>query len=268
MRVRRAYADGAFGQIHYRIARPDKDGGRTPVACLHMSPKSGRSFTRVLEALSADRIAMAPDYPGYGASDPAPPEPHVAIADYARAVWTAADAAGLQAVDLVGIHTGSLVAVECARQQPGRARRLALISAPIATPSELADFRAFFAPIPLDAAGARFKIMWERIAQFRGDDMTLEMMAQSFSDNLQGGEAYEWGHRAAFNYMETDFAAALRALPHRITVFNPSDELNAQTVRAAALLRPGAVIEKPNWGHGFLEARADELASELRAVFD
>ena len=36
--VRRAYADGRFGQINYRIAHPAGATDKTPLICFHLSP--------------------------------------------------------------------------------------------------------------------------------------------------------------------------------------------------------------------------------------
>ena len=63
--VRRAYADGRFGQLHYRIAVPDGGAGAArhpPLLCFHMSPNSGRR-ARTFAAcvlLSAPAAAVAP----------------------------------------------------------------------------------------------------------------------------------------------------------------------------------------------------------------
>ena len=84
-RLVRKYVDGQFGQIHLRIAEPPQPQ-RRPLACLHMSPKSGRIFSRFIEQAADDRIVLAHDYPGYGESDPPPTAPPVTIEDYARSL--------------------------------------------------------------------------------------------------------------------------------------------------------------------------------------
>ncbi len=71
--VRRDYAEARFGQVHYRIAEP-KLPTQTPLMCFHLSPSSGRIYGRLLADMGRDRIALAPDTPGFGDSD-APPEP-------------------------------------------------------------------------------------------------------------------------------------------------------------------------------------------------
>ena len=117
--VRRAFVDGRYGQIHTRVVVPEQ-AHKPPVVCLHMSPKSGRSFADVLPWLAKDRVALAPDYPGHGESDPPPAEPHVSIADFAASTWTVIDALGSEPVHLVGYHTGAMVAVEASGLVNGR----------------------------------------------------------------------------------------------------------------------------------------------------
>ena len=254
--IRRQFIDGEYGQIHVRTATPDSPS-HAPLYCLHMSPKSGRGFEAFMGAASDDRIIVAPDYPGYGESARPPADPHVTIADYARNMWRVVDALGHSTIDLFGTHTGSKVAVEMARQRPNDVRRIVMVSASILTEDERAQFDAYFSPIPLDIEGNRFRIMWERIVKHAGPGMTLEMMADSMAENLRGGEAYEWGHHAAFEYA-AEFEAVLAQLPHDITILNPADDLYEHTKRAEPLLKNGRIIDCPQWGHGFLEAFAKD----------
>ena len=111
--VSRRFVDGRFGQIHYRIAQPNRPR-RVPLMCFHLSPSSGRMYGRLLAAMARDRIAIAPDTPGFGESD-TPPEPPE-IADYAAAMGEVLDELEIGPVDLLGFHTGSKIAVELAQQ--------------------------------------------------------------------------------------------------------------------------------------------------------
>jgi pimeloyl-ACP methyl ester carboxylesterase len=264
--VRRQYVDGPFGQIHVRTVGPAAAAKR-PVVCLHQSPKSGLEMQTLLGWLGEDRLAIAPDYPGYGESDPPPDERAATIEAYARASWAAIDALGHGAVDLFGNHTGAKVAAAMACAAPARVGAIAMVSAAVLTPAERATFEDYFQPIPLDEAGTRFTTMWARIRHHAGPGMSLEMMARSFMQNLLPGEAYEWGHAAAFAYGAA-FEQALAQLQHRILIFNPADELQTATRRAGALMRNGAILERPDWGHGFLDLHARDVADILRRFFD
>tara|TARA_R110002020_G_scaffold83397_2_gene207334 strand:- start:248578 stop:249408 length:831 start_codon:yes stop_codon:yes gene_type:complete len=263
-RVIRQFIDGPFGQIHVRTATPETQSHR-PLACLHMSPKSGRIFAGFMKAAATDRTVIAHDYPGFGESEAPPEEPHVTIEDYAASLWTVVDTLGLGQIDLFGYHTGSEVAVEAARQRPESVGSIVLISTPIFTDAELQEVTDTYHHIPLDLEGTRFQKMWKAVVAHRGPGMTLEMMADTFAENLRAGEKYEWGHRAAFAYAKR-YPEVLRSLPHRITVINPNDDLNTQTLRAPAYLTNGVVEDHPEWGHGFLDAHTADAVRAVKAA--
>ncbi|MEO0440380.1 MAG: alpha/beta fold hydrolase [Pseudomonadota bacterium] len=242
-KVVRQFVDGRYGQIHLRVARSE-DPQHRPLACLHMSPKSGRMFAGFLEQCAEDRIVLAHDYPGFGESGPPPPEPHVTIADYAESLWQVVDTLDLGTIDILGYHTGSEVAAEAARLRPEQVSGLVMISAPVLTAEELAQMHEMFREIPLDEAGSRFRKMWENVVTHRGPGVSLEIMAESFAENLRGGENYEWGHRAAFAYAP-GFPDVVKSLPHRITVLRPNDELAECTMRIAPFLSNGEIRDHP-----------------------
>lgn len=235
---------------------------RPPVVCLHMSPKSGKSYADILPLLAEDRLAIAPDYPGHGESDPPPADPHVTVEDFAESVWAVIDAVGGGPVHLVGYHTGSMVAVEIAAQRPAQVISIVSISAPVFTAEEQASLGDTYAPIPIDEEGSRFRIMWERVLQHRGPGMTLQMAAASFAENLRAGDDYEWGHRAAFAYAAT-YNRKLGELGHPILVINPADDCYEQSKRADAIMKNGRRIDYPQWGHGFLNAYAEDAAAVI-----
>ncbi|MGA0266334.1 MAG: alpha/beta fold hydrolase [Lysobacterales bacterium] len=261
--VTRAYGVHAHGQMHYRIARPDT-ATQNPLMCLHMSPSSGRIYHRLLRDMGRDRIAIAPDTPGFGESDPPakPPE----IADYARANFALLDQLGIQGpVDVMGYHTGSLTAMEMARQQPERIRRLVLVSAAMFTPEEFAQMKVEFAPRPLHEDGKHLVDLWLELRHWRDPQQSLEETQWNFAEHLRGGQTAWWGHRAAFNYPRGD---VLPTLMQPILVLNPEDDLYDYTLRAAAKLQNGRVHNLPGWSHGFLDIHTAEVAALLRGFLD
>lgn len=264
--IRRHFVDGPFGQIHCRSATPG-DVRAASIACLHMSPKSGRSFCRLLPHLAQQRIAIAPDNPGHGESDLPPASPEVSIADYATCLWRSVDELATTPVHLIGFHTGSMVAVEAARQRPDQVLSIISISAPIFTPDELSALRSLFEPIPIDEEGRRFRIMWERILHHRGPGMTLEMAAESFAENLRAGDSYEWGHRAAFNYAER-YAERLSEFRGPHLVLNPGDDLYEQSCRVDPYLSNGRRVDCRQWGHGLLDAHCEDVAAVMLEFID
>ena len=257
-RVIRDYVDGPYGQIHLRHCG-NPMVGETPLVCLHMSPKSSRGYQDILPWLAQDRFVLAPDNPGHGESDLPPASPAVTIEDYARSAWAAIDAFTDRPVHLLGYHTGSMVAVEAASQRPECVRGVINISAPIFTPEEAAELDAFFDPIPMDRKGQRFTIMWQRVLDNQGPGVDLEMLAESFAENLRAGPAYEWGHRAAFAYCET-YNRKIGEIEHPLLVANPQDDCWEVSQRADDLWRDGRRVDCPDWGHGFMNAYPEDAA--------
>ncbi|MEM1380662.1 MAG: alpha/beta hydrolase [Pseudomonadota bacterium] len=263
--TRKSYVDGSFGQIHVRTAGKPSD--KPPLVCLHQSPKNGLEFEDFMLAAADDRLVVAADYPGYGMSDCPPSEQDATIENYARAMWQVSDALKLSKVDVFGNHTGAKVAVEMAHQRPDNVRCIAMVSAAILTDDERAQFVDYFKPIPLDKEGSRIIENWRRIVATASPDWTLEKMDRSFLQTCMGGEAYEWGHAAAFAYT-TPFTDGLRDLPHRKVLLNPGDTLQDYTRRAAPIMTNGEVVECPEWSYGFLDMHSHAVSALLKEKID
>lgn len=92
------------------------------------------------------------------------------------------------------------------------------------------------------------------------------MLASSLAEQLRAGDAYEWGHQAAFEYSKV-FPERLAALLHPVTVLNPTDMLFEYTNRVRPYVNIGVVIDHPEWGGGFLETDpAGAVAAVIAAL--
>ena len=108
-------------------------GKGVPLVLLHMSPRSGGMWELLQERL--ERPTFAPDRLGYGFSDPPPWA--LSLEQYAQSTVDALKAAGIQgAIDLLGIHTGSIEAIEIAHQLGSRVRRVTVVGMPLFTSEE------------------------------------------------------------------------------------------------------------------------------------
>jgi|TARA_R110002020_G_scaffold226974_2_gene437559 pimeloyl-ACP methyl ester carboxylesterase len=256
-KLRKTYFEGRYGQIHAYIAG-EEHSGKLPLYCAHQSPKSGAEFSNFMRAAGEERLVIAPDYPGYGMSDRPHSESETTVDLYAQEMWAVVDQMGHEKVDLFGNHTGAKVIAAMAMSQPERVGSLVMISAALLTPEEREMFGNMFQPIPLDDEGTRYSTMWERIIERRSPGVTYEMLGESMALNLMGGEAYEWGHHAAFSWPH--FETALRTLDHRITILNPNDDLTEATSRAGPMLKNGEVVDLPDWVYNFMDVWPDETA--------
>ena len=130
-RLRRAYFDCRYGQLHVHQAIPPGGGfdEATPLLCLPGRQGSGRFFQPLLAVLGADRSIYAPDLPGCGESDGAGPA--AGAEQYALAVIDLLDSLRQRQIDLLAHAEGAAtaLAVETLRPQT-LVRRLVLSAAP------------------------------------------------------------------------------------------------------------------------------------------
>src|ERR1700722_3610761 len=123
--IRRIYPT-RFGQMHLR----SNEGKGVPLVLLHMSPRSGAMWETLQERL--ERPTHAPDRLGYGFSD-APPWA-LSLEQYAQSTIDGLKAARMHGpIDLLGIHAGSMEAIEMASLLGTQVRRLALVGMPLFT---------------------------------------------------------------------------------------------------------------------------------------
>src|SRR4051812_39081469 len=89
----------------------DEAGGseRTPIVFLHGVGSDKSVWRRQLDHFSAERRALAFDYPGYGDSDPAPEG--TSRDDYAAAIRSAMSALGIARAHICGLSLGGVVAI-------------------------------------------------------------------------------------------------------------------------------------------------------------
>lgn len=203
--VQRLYVDGPDGQIHLRLARPidPSTETKTPLACFHYSPGSGRLYDPLLPFLARDRMVMAFDTPGYGNSDPPPTQPY--IPDYARALAGAIESlTDGQKIDVFGQLTGSLIAVEMAVSRPDLVRRAILSRAPVFNEDTrvngVAEMRRRHAERLIDP---KARYLTERLARGLGnlaEGDPPERYLGAFIDSMLPGHNWVYGEVAAFSY--------------------------------------------------------------------
>jgi pimeloyl-ACP methyl ester carboxylesterase len=236
-RLKRAYADGPTGQIHYY----DAGGGGRPLLLLHQSPTSAIDFADTFPAFaSAGFRVIAPDMPGLGMSD-APSEPPV-IADFVSAALAVLDHAGVAQADLVGHHTGAQVAVGLAERAPDRVGKLVLYGVPIMSPEALRAFWEMVVPAEKEdgvfrpqPGGGHLADLFKRLEPLFG----LEVANRMVISRLLAGPTLWYAHNAALSHDMTP--AFMRAKQPMLLITYPGEMLDANT-DAAAALRPDAAV--------------------------
>ncbi|MCC6173472.1 MAG: alpha/beta fold hydrolase [Gammaproteobacteria bacterium] len=262
-RMRRTYFETRFGQLHVHGAMPAGGGfdEATTLVCFHQSPMSGRVFRGLLELMGRDRSVYAPDTPGFGESDPPPAQP--TIADYAGAMLDFLDQMRFRKVDLLGLHTGSLIATEVALARPELVRRIVMCAVPLLTEEERAAFRQSPWPLPPAEDGSHLMKEWQFSQKWRGPGVTLEQLARGFADKLRNGPQAWWGASAAMDYPARERLALLRA---PVLVLRPKDDLWEATARVKGVLREARIVDLPQYGHGLFDV-APQAVVEASAEF-
>jgi pimeloyl-ACP methyl ester carboxylesterase len=263
--LRRSFVDTRFGQMHVRIARPADEAAirATPLMCLHQTPLSGGMFIPFLQAMAKDRIVLAPDTPGYGESDPPPgPQP---IAAYAAAFLDLVAAQGFAQVDVLGYHTGTVLAIDMALQQPTIVRKLVLASIPLFSEERRLQMLASPELELFKGDGSEVMAQWNSGFKARGPGQTDEMIQRNFQDKVRAGNRQSWAIKGVFAY---PLRASLPKLKQPALVLRSGDSLWDGSGEAAGLMPKGEKLDHQDMGHGLFDAYAGKLAGEIAAFLN
>lgn len=116
-RLRRAYFDCRYGQLHMHYAIPAGGGfdEATTLLCIPGAPGSGRFFVPLLPPLGRDRSVYAPDLPGCGESDGGA-EP-LSTAAIAEALGDFLDSMHVRHFDVLAHESGVAIATTLLQQR-------------------------------------------------------------------------------------------------------------------------------------------------------
>lgn len=264
-RVRCGYVDAGGLQVHFRMVG-DTAGSERLVVLLHQTPLSSRHLAPLLPELATVGAAVAFDTPGYGASS-APLEEWT-LERYAATFWEAVDALGaFREVQLFGRATGTVLAVEMARQRPEVVGRIALYGLPLYTDAErqerlASDFGAPYVPV-LD--GSHVQTLWHRIRgqypQLSPTDVEIHLR-----DHLATGGDFGRGYRAIWRYDLRSNVAAL-SMPV-LSIGGTADRVNPYFARAVEHLPEAEHVELAGADDFLAERDPTRLGALLRRFFD
>ena len=267
--LRKQYVECRYGQLHIHIAAPAdaKLAVRTPVACFHPTPASGRYFLAFMKLMATDRMVMAVDTPGYGESDP-PPGP-VGMPAYAEAVAEGLSNFGYgktASIDVLAYHTGNFISAELALRQNSPVRRLVMTAVP-----HYAD------PARKEAAAAQIKRwtfsedpkpileLWDGTVRRRADGVSLRQSVDQFLERLRPGDREWWAYDAVFAY---DSSSALPRILQPTVILNPHGALFEQTLAAAKIMPRAKLVDLADLSHGVFQTGQTIIAKHARAFLD
>ena len=266
--IRRGYAGEAGRQIHYRIA-----GSGPPLVLFHQSPRSSAEYVPLIEQWAEFFTVIAPDTPGYGASDPLAGPETPEMPDFAASMEKFLDNIGVERAAIYRFNTGASLAVALAARAPERvavavADGLALLEA-----EEREDILQNYLPA-FEATwdGGHLTWLWARMREqvifFPWDDRRNETRLSypmrepgeidaQILDMLWAGDHYAAAYRAAFTF---DGSALARVRSALTVMAAPTDPLAGHLGRLGDL--PASVtIDRPVSREAVIE-RALEILME------
>jgi pimeloyl-ACP methyl ester carboxylesterase len=260
-RVRRGYFECRYGQLHVHNAIPPGGGFEegTPLLCVHRPPMSGRMFDRFLALAGRDRSVYAPDLPGFGDSDP--PATRPAVTDYTAAVGDFLESMRFRQIDVLGVHTGSLIAAELAITRPKQIRRVVAVAIPVLTELERETLRRACSPVPITPDGSQLPAEWRRTLESYGPNIPAEIAARAFTEKLRNGTHASWAVNAAVQYPVRE---RLGLITQQVLVLRPRDDLWEATLRARELLPKARFVDLPEHGQGLFETAPEVVAEAIR----
>ena len=210
--------------------------------------------------LNTRRRVIAPDYPGYGGSDGPGADP--SIADYAKAILEFLDSPDVDGpVDVLGFHTGCLVATEMAILAPERFRRLVLCDVPYFEAGQRGALLEQMAqPMGIDGDLACLEKAWTFNIASRIEHVPLQRAFELFAEHLRAGDNDYRGFAAAFSY---DCEARFAELDADVVILATKSGLHAQTVAAADVVRGATFVDVPEVTTAVFELGAEAIAKRI-----
>lgn len=249
-KIRRGYADGPQGQIHFQQV-----GAGQPVVLIHQSPMTSAQFDNVYIPLARCGFhCIGIDLPGFGMSDPFGFVP--SLEDYAEAIPPVLDFLGCPRAVLVGHHTGALVATATAVRFPDLVEVLVLHGPMLVTAQERGEFIA--GPLKFEQefkalpGGAHFNALFELREGLANCSIGPERISDYVIQALMGKSPFWYAHHAAFQY---DHGAALsRVSQPTLIMGNTGDMLYEHSSRALEL--------RPDFSYAELEGGGVDIVDQ------
>ena len=258
MKIRKGYADGPFGQLHYMEC-----GEGIPVVMIHQSPDSMVQFLPVMQPLASAGIhAIAVDIPGCGMSDV--PDHPPDIAEYAGMVPAIMDHFDLDRAAILGHHTGAIIVTEAALQNPERVERIVL-NGPLPLTDEE---RAYFLGMVENEKswtpswdGSHLSQIWETRKAAQAEWTDLDAFHTHVIHGQLAGRHVWYAHAAVMAYKHED---ALPKITHPTLILaNTGDAIYAQSLRARELRPDFAYAELEGGTIDIIDEQPDAWASAV-----
>ena len=230
--IRRGYADGPFGQVHFQDVTPIDIKG-LPLILLHQAPMTLRQFDNVYKLLANLNIrSISIDTPGFGQSDV--PNFVPKVEDYAKVIPAVMDHLGLKKANLLGHHTGALIATSVSIQFPNRIKNL-IINGPFPMTDEerkrwLKGNKEREQDFVYANDGSHMQSSFMGRYRMYGDNPDPKLITRYTVEKFTGLGPFWYGHHAAFQY---NFNSDFPKVSHRtLLLTNTGDQIYENALRA------------------------------------
>jgi pimeloyl-ACP methyl ester carboxylesterase len=245
----------------------------TPIVLLHgvgLDHEMWRAVHACLDAAAPGTPVLAPDMLGHGTA-PHPDGPY-RLAMFVHHLVDTLDAAGLDAVDLVGFSMGALVAQGLAVTHPHRVRRLVLVSGVYArTPDERAAIVARVAEVRGGDYLATIRPALDRWFSPAFAATHPEVVA-GVRDRLLANDVVAYGHAyEVFATADAELAGEVHRIAAPTLVITGSDDQRstpAMATRLAAALPHGQAVVVPGVRHLMPLEAPEVLTDHLHTFLD
>jgi len=259
LKLTRHYVIGSQDELHLR--QYDSNGSGKPLMMLHPAPYSGAWFETVMPLITVPEVIFAPDYPGYGGSTG--PDELPDIRYFAEAMLEILYAAETESADILGFHTGCLVAAEMALLDPEMVSRLLLIDVPYFTgPMREEMYESAAAPKLYNEDPDCLRKGYEFNVTDKLSHIDFPRAFDLFVESLRPGLHAHQAFHAAFSY---DAEAAFKQLDKPGIVVATQSGLLEPTREAGKALSHMAFSERLDIARSVFESAAEESAAEINA---
>lgn len=267
--IKRDFVSGPFGQVHVRIARPMATSAHPPLVLFHPTPYSSDYFTAFMRAMAKDRIVIAIDTPGYGDSDR--PSALQTIGGYAASASAALGALGIteendQKIDVLGYHTGGLIAAELAVIRPDLVRRIALPGLPFYMgEARQTAYEENAKPDAVQADGSHLISKWKFSTGATIVGLSLERGQEHFNDSMQCYPNCWEAYHAVFTYPAEE---RLAEIEQPVLLITNAGSLKEETEAARNYLKDSTLVHIPEITLGGFDLHTGKLANIVRAFLN
>ena len=178
------------------------------------------------------------------------------------------DGLGLATVDVLGHHTGALLATEIALQFPDRVRKV-IINGPFPiTQARREELLQNLQTTEIDfeyrADGSHLAQSFRRRYEMYGAGADPKLTTRVMVEKFQGFGPFWYGHNAAYRY---DHAAALQRLKHRTLILTNTTDMIYDLAQKARQMRPDFDYAELEGGGVDIVDKAPDAWSDAVAKF-